>query len=459
MAVIQGGTSGVLADVDANKALQVVLPTDPNNAGYAKLLDSNGDEILTTENGALDMSQDNMILYEQVEGSALNVNVWSTSVLTMAIAQANGFITLNSAAITTINTYAILSSQKSIPLYGALPFKIQINLKVNTLPEANATMEVGIGTVATTAAPTDGCFFRWNSSAELRAIINNNGSEIASVALSTSLIPVNTTTLLGIVVVEDLVQFFVDDVLVAENIVAAANAFPTNAGRLPIFARTYTGGSAPATAPQISIGQVLAVQQAMNQNKMWGEIQTLLGRGCYQSPVTTFDQTANHANSTSPTSATLSNTAAGYTTLGGRWQFAAPAGAATDFALFGFQVPAGYQLIISAIKISSMNTGAVVTTTATILDWSLAVNSSAVSLATTQSPPTSYAPKRIPLGTQGFVTGAGIGQSANELWFEFLTPIVCDGGRFVHIIVQVPVGTATASQVIRGDVTICGYFE
>ena len=44
--------------------------------------------------------------------------------------------------------------------------------------------------------------------------------------------------------------------------------------------------------------------------------------------------TANHANSTSPSSATLANATAGYSTLGGRFQFAAILGAATDYARF-----------------------------------------------------------------------------------------------------------------------------
>jgi len=49
---------------------------------------------------------------------------------------------------------------------------------------------------------------------------------------------------------------------------------------------------------------------------------------------------ANYANSAAPASATLSNTAAGYTTLGGQFQFAAVAGAETDYALFAYTVPA-----------------------------------------------------------------------------------------------------------------------
>ena len=169
-------------------------------------------------------------------------------------------------------------------------------------------------------------------------------------------------------------------------------------------------------------------------------------------------QTAQHANSTSPTSASLSNTAAGYTTLGGRWQFAAPGAAATDFALFAYQVPAGYRLMIKSVCISSVNTGAAVATTATILDWSIAVNATAVSLATTDSDPV-WAPRRIPLGVQGFIVGAAIGANGNEIYRTFEQAIVCQPSRYVHVIVQVPVGTATGSQVMRGDVMFDAYFE
>ena len=169
-------------------------------------------------------------------------------------------------------------------------------------------------------------------------------------------------------------------------------------------------------------------------------------------------QLANHANSTSPSSASLSNTAAGYTTLGGRWQFAAVGAAATDFALFGYQVPTTHRLMIDEIAISTVNTGATVATTATILDWSLGINSTAVSLATADSDP-AYGPRRVPLGVQGLRVGDLIGYTPADIVRRFKNPLVVEPGRFVHVIVQVPVGTATSSQVIRGDVTFGGWFE
>lgn len=163
-------------------------------------------------------------------------------------------------------------------------------------------------------------------------------------------------------------------------------------------------------------------------------------------------QTPNHANSTSPSSASLSNTVAGYTTCGGRYQFAAPAGAATDFALFGYQMPATHRGIITGVDISAVNTGATVATNPTILDWFMQINGDNVSLADADA-------RRLPLGMQGFIVGALAGTVAQEIRRSFHTPLIIEPSRFLHVGVQVPVGTATGSQVIRGDVHLNGYFE
>ena len=162
-------------------------------------------------------------------------------------------------------------------------------------------------------------------------------------------------------------------------------------------------------------------------------------------------QTANHANSTSPVSAALSNTVPGYTTLGGRYQFAAVAGAATDFALFGFQVPAGFRFLMTGITITSIVAVTAVVTT-TIFDWGLAINSSAASLATAGI-------VRIPLGLQSFLAAAAVGAVAPDIVRRFDPEIPVESGRFVHVILQIPNGAATATLVFRGDVQIQGYFE
>lgn len=461
MAYIQNGdgVSGTQAlKVNTNNEAQVALTSTINDAGYVKISDANNNPFYATENGAMVASLDGIILFEQVDGSALNTNVWNTSTDTMTITQSGGFITLNANSTTTANKYAILSSVKNIPLYGKLPLKVSWNVKVPVQPQSNLTIEIGIGSVATNASPTDGAFFRWNPATQFVAVINNAGTEIISTPAITPPPTNNDIVLLEIVLVEDIVQFYMDDIIVSQLNVALGQAYPTNAGRLPVFARVYNSGSIPATAPQISIGQCLVVQQAMNQNKQWADTLSALGRGAYQSPVTPFGQNANHTNSTSPSSATLANTTAGYSTLGGKWQFAALAAAVTDFALFAFLVPTGYQLYVSAVSISSVITGAAIGLSGTLLDWSVGVNSTAVSLATTDSA-TTNAPRRIPIGIQGFPTLTAIGVVGNDISRIFPTPLVVDSGRYFHIILQIPIGLATGSQIIRGDVMINGYFE
>jgi hypothetical protein len=414
------------------------------------------------ESGSMAVSLNSLIFTEQVDGNALNTNLWMTSTLTQTVVQANGFITLNAGLSTVANSYAIMTSIKAMQLYGHLPYTGVIRAKVNTLPIANAVIELGIGMAVTNATPTDGCLYRWASDGTFRCVINNNGVETLSGPLTAPAI--NNEHIFEFDVVEDNVFFTMDDVVIATVPVPLTQAYPVNNGRQTVYARTYCGASPPATAPQLAIGQVNIVQEDLNQNKLWKEILVSLGRGAYQFPITPYTQTTNHANSTDPASATLSNTAAGYTSFGGRWQFAAVAGAATDYALFAFQVPATYQLNLSGITISAALLGAAIAGTATVLDWSLGLNSSAVSLATAESPPATYAPRRIPLGMQGFPLVAPngplqIGDSAPDIIRNFDPPLIVDGGRFLHVIVEVPVGTATAAQLFRGDVTLQGYYE
>lgn len=458
MAVIEdGANSGRKLSVNSENAIPVSLTTVEANAGFAKMLDSLGNEINTTENGALNTSTDSLLFYEQVDGAAVNINRWIQSTSGMTIAQGSGFITLNAASAVTAGAYAILTSIKNIPLYGHLPLRVTFNNRTPVIAQSNLTIEFGIGTCATNAAPTDGAFFRWSPNGNTYAVISNGGVE----TLSTALTPLDTAEaeIFDIIVVEDLVQFQVGDVTVATVEVPPGQAYPTASGRLPIFARVYNSGSVPAAAPQLLIGQIVVVQEALNQTREWREALAILGAAAYQSPVTPFAQTANHANSTSPTSASLSNTAAGYTTLGGRYQFAAVASAATDFALFAFQVPANYQLILTAVTISCANTGAIGSAvTPTILDWALGINSSAVSLATVDGAGT-WAPRRIPLGVQSFGLSAVIGSLANDITRTFDPPLVIDSSRFLHVIVQVPLGAATASEILRGNIFLNGFFE
>ena len=422
--------------------------------------DSYGNNFISIENHQ-QMGVPSIVFQDPVEGSTVDTNLWTGSNTTMAQAVSGGSINLNSGAITTANTNAHINSIKQFNMQlvrAALAGTTTITTPSGV--QANQTMRLGFYTPNGASAPTDGCWFEWNASAEFRGVLSIASSVNQTAALTAPTINVSHTMLVQYGF--DQCLFYVDGALVGT--VSQANVGAAmQVGKLPFSASIVIGATPPVSAPRLSVFATTVERLNIDSARPWGhQLVSGSARGAYQSVASTYGQTANWANSSSPSSATLSNTAAGYTTLGGRYQFAAPAGAATDFALFGYQVPAGYQLHVNQVQITACNTGAAVATTATMLDWGVATNSSAVSLATTDAlgpPPTTWAPRRIAMGFQGFIVGAAIGQCATPIFQTFDPPIAVDSGRFFHVVVQVPVGTATASQVIRGDVLVHGWFE
>ena len=115
---------------------------------------------------------------------------------------------------------------------------------------------------------------------------------------------------------------------------------------------------------------------------------------------------------------------------------------------------------IDDYKVDTYNTGAAVATTGTVLEWGVGVGATAVSLATADSATAgTRATRRIPLGVQSFAVGAAIGAVANTIDVNLDAPLYVEAGTYVHIILQMPIGASTASQIIRGTVFINGYFE
>lgn len=455
---IYDSTGATPVGVTSNNELKVNLPTVAAQAGYAKIVDNAGHVMAFDAEGRVAADISNLLFSDYVDGVAVDIRKWIQSSATHTIAQATGFITLNSAAVTTVNASSNITSIDLFDMMHESYIYWHARVLTPNIPQINATMEMGLGKVATTAAPTDGAFFRWTTAGDFRCVVNNAGVEVQSSALTAP--TQNNVHHYEIKVEHGEADFIINGAVVASLEAGAGTSNITDGARQPCFFRVYTAGTAPSTAPQLRIAATDVWRTVIDVNKPWADMMVGQGNGAYQSPVTAFAQTANHANSTSPVSATLSNTAAGYTTLGGRWQFAAPAGAVTDYALFGYQVPVGYQLNITNFNISSVNMGAAVATTATIVDYGVGLNSSAVSLATVDGAGT-WAPRRIPLGIHPWIVGAAIGAAPGnqDINLNLRTPWVVDSGRFFHVIAQVPVGTATAGQIIRGDVFVGGYYE
>jgi hypothetical protein len=284
--------------------------------------------------------------------------------------------------------------------------------------------------------------------------MNINGTETTTAPMSAPV--AGEVRHYRIVIDQDRIEFFIDGVL--EGVILSPNTAAVSLSRWqPLLMRCYNA-AATGSAQRMEVADVAVIARDLALNRLWPTAMAGAEYGSYNNPRgSAMGQSANYVNNTAPVSATLSNTAAGYTTLGGQFQFAALAGAETDYALFGFQVPAAAaaggnrNLVIRGVRIETFNMGAASATTPTLLQWALGVGATAVSLATVDSVTAgTRAPRRVPLGIQSMPVGTPIGGSLTPIDVNLDAPIYVAAGTFLHIILRMPVGTATASQIIRG---------
>lgn len=460
---------------------------DPNRALYAILRDANGQSLSVTKGQKFDLN-DGLIpagglndgLYRPIRldrmgGQAISkytpmieyflytaalMPQWLSPATTMTVTHSvTAGTLLNAGSTGAINTHAALVSMQTVPKTQRSPVFSRTRARL-VKGGTNGAADIFL---TTTQAPAqtelpNGFAFRYQADGVLVPIIVFNGTVVLT---GTNFAPAIDSTKYytwDIMVDDNSVNFAVQDSTTGDVVTDQTLAIGSDAGRLgslPYFfagARTYVGGVANAgLATQVYVGDVTVGLLDMDAEKPWPHVMASMGKGVITNPTVALTQLANYANSAAPVSATLSNTTAGYTTLGGQFQFAAPAGAETDFALFAFQVPTGLKLVITGIEIQSLNTGAAVANQETMLQWFLGVDAPAVTLAANTF--------RRGLGFQSFPIGAAIGAQAPDIDRRFSSPVVVNSGRFVHVGVKAPRGTATALQVIRGLVSIEGYFE
>lgn len=485
------GTSGTgyIADVNVDQQLTVNLPLSitglaaGRGPGFAALASENdpgtftGTRFMlppeTDDDYRLRVGVDSLKFFEPFAQTTLNSGTWSLVSTTLLTAVAGGYCKLNSSALTTANGVARISTLRSFPTYTTYPIYVTWEMQINAsaLGIPNTTWEIGLFLATGTTTPTDGVFVRMTAAGQFFLIASFGGVESSSATIPFGTFAVNTNYEMLITVTPTALELWVDNVLIAE--VASLPAYPdfSQSLALPFTARIYNAATPPATATTLLIGAIEVSYGGMNNAATFPDRIAMSEQGGYQtqSGNAAPGQTAQWTNSAAPAAATLSNTAAGYTTFGGIFVVNAPAGAETDYCLFGFQVPAdtvggmNRNLFIRGIRIRTVNIGAAVATTATVLQWGAAVGSSGVSLATAEVTTTASAvkgPRRKALGMQGFIVGAAIGTEAQEISCYFGdSPLFAEPGSFVQIILRVPVGTATASQVLRGIVDIDAQYE
>jgi hypothetical protein len=409
-----------------------------------------------------------ILLSDSFEGTTRNLNQWVETTATMVSAQTTTTgEALNSGLSVTTAQGILESSHMQFPLSARVGLLYRGRHRL--VGASNCFEELGFSdqSSATTAVMTNGAFFRRDGAGSLQPILAFNGTEGAGATMTA---PATTDYAWYEIFLEDDRATFaiysatgalISSAVMERGATGGSGTGLTTQARLftvthmSAFRRVYNSGAA-GTPPQIFTTHATVVLLDAWSQRSHYDAMSGMGYNALTSP-TTFLQLANYANSAAPASATLSNTAAGYNTLGGQWQFAAVAGAETDYALFGFTNPTPYTLYVTSVQIAAWIQAIAVATTATVLQWGIAANSSAVSLATAAP----YTPMRKSIGAMSAVIGTPPGGMFDNgvLNYSPRVPDVVQPGRFFHIILKIPIGTATASQIIRGTAMVDGYFQ
>ena len=415
-----------------------------------------------------------------LSGSTAMYPVWAQTATTQTQSLANGARTYNSGSTLTTTTGIMdVSPQRFDRRNGRIMrWRQRCAMKWGTLagPGTNGVIDCGFGAPAavTSLAVTDGVFWRCTGSGGLTLVYALASAETTLVTLGTFSAGVITSDgsvpgfVTGQAVRVD--SFYQWEITIGDDWVFAQILDPETGvvifegtylasrtlvgymvgSHVAIFNRTANIGGAAATAVQLVTTNTVVEQLDGDHGMSVDDILAGLQRPACINPVSGVSLT-NWANSAAPASATLSNTAAGYTTLGGPFQFAAVAGAETDYCLFSISQSTLYRLRIKRIKIQAWVMGAAIATTPTLLNFALDFNASSVDL-------NSGTHFRETLGMMSAAIAVPIG-GAFDREIEWTGNRVTEASRFTNIILRIPVGTATASQIIRGFVSIEGNQE
>lgn len=474
---IQDGAGGPLLTIDATNRAKVALANadTPAQVGSVRIMSENdpgsivGAAVLRSPETSDDFRQrvgiDSVWDAETFNYTAQNTTKHNVTATNLTLVYSGQYLTTNGAGATTLNSGVRLQTRQPFPCMGATMLYVDFQAGITASMPTNTTIDAGffVDGGATPFAPTDGAFVRITS-AGVFGVVNYNGVENV-VPFAGLTLAANESYSFTITLSQSAVQFWVNDVLYADVPKPATQPQSVMASSLPFAVRHAIGGTAASSAVSFRMGAYSVTVGDVNTGRLWSTCQAAMGLSAIQGASGhTQGQTANYVNSTAPSAATLSNTAAGYTTKGGQFAFALVATLDTDFALFAYQVPAqsasvpGRKLIIRGIWIDGVNTGLANSATPVILQWAIGVGATAVSLATAEAAAT-RAPRREALGFQTLAAAAPIGAKMERIDCNFDAPLVVEPGTYLHIIVRIVSGAVNAGQVIRGTATVNAFWE
>lgn len=476
---IEGNASGNVVEVNAANELRVTGGSSTlANAGYAVHAFENSDGTFTagvplrtsprvSMNKVLQAGSETPLFDYTFNATSQNTSLWKHVFVTQTMTQSSGFLNVNANSTGTTATHCYLQTWAHFALRGGSGMNIAFSAQTSLAVPANQVFEAGLFLGVANAVPADGVFIRWTS-AGVYGVILYNGTETATSVFSNFTPTVGVNYAFGMKVYENEVEFYVapqgaDFKYLGAISTPAGNGQPFTTTALP-FTISNRNSAAVTSATIFKVSDVFINYLDLNYNIPYSLQQAALGlMGSQGQDGGTLGTTAvfpNAAGATTVTGASLSQTVALATGLGGQVGITA-AGPGADGLVTNFQVPVGgvsqtpRRLVITGIRISATNIGAAVATTPTTLSWSLAYGATGgtiPSLAQAETgsfvTATAKAWRRVPLGMQSWIIGAAIGQREVDIDVKFNSPIVVNPGEWVGACTKIIQGTATASQVI-----------
>jgi len=477
---VQGraGSGSNILDVDAfgsGRALlydangNVLVPADksvaPATQGYLPVSGLDSGTVLRAIRVGTYSSQrttsEQILWQDAFEGANINA-FWTQSLATMTAVQVTGVLTLNNGGITTLNTDAIITSQRQFPKYARQPLYCRFRALLSANPAANHTIaELGFGApTTTTAIVQNGAFFRWRADGTLAAVLSYNGTEQVTQVLAQGVVATTSYYYYDVIVDDDFARFIVSDsserpIVDMQMPLSLSIPYSFAVSHVPSFARVYVDGVGGGTAVQLKLSaHTVQILDALN-NMPWSDQSALAMRSALVNPLTGA-QTPSPFNAI-PATLTPANATTGYAFLGGEYAVAGVAAIETGAPIFTFQNPTPYSLVLQSIQIPApMVTTAMSLTGVPFIEWFVCVNATTNLLSTggglRQALGIQYTTTIAPaIGTLWSATGA-------TTWAP-KTPLICLPGLFTHIGFKWLVTTAAATPGInRGTVSVDGYW-
>jgi hypothetical protein len=491
-----GNNSAGLANVSSTYELNVVTPQTEADAGFVQLStevdpgDVTGTRTVipleASDDFRLRVGLDQTVYNSSFEGTTILTTQWSQLLTTATTAQANGFMVLNSTPSTASGAAAYVRTHRHFPSFGTYPTYVDMWIREANITASNAISEWGLLylTAQGTQQPIDGIFFRRIAGGQLKAIVTNTSVDVLEANIDTTNVPPRDGT--GsfdatesnhylIAFHNDVVRFWINDVMVAELECPAAQAQFTASSNIPVGFRTLNTALSSA-GRQLSVGFVNVGLGDQNVNKPWSHALSGFGQGAYQlQQGNTPGPTVTRANGAAghPASATAriagtwtALTAPALNNLGGLWTSPAMSTLASDadYPVFAFLNPVGTAtvpgktLYVTGVRVGEAYVSAAASTNAMFLSYILMVGSSAANTSTADAA-TTVSGKSLTIGGHGFTSTEAVGNYKPGFEMRFDSPLMIPAGHYFMFVVR-PFGTVTSNTlVVTSSLAVNGYFE